>query len=561
MKSVYNKKDKRLSKAILIALGLFVLVSLHLGVGGISFQTVKALSTFNSDPADFSTLRSSNYTQYPDTTTHWADTTSANAGETVSLAVYYHNSSQETANNVRVTMAMPNTVGTSITASATLSADNFNTSTGNTTINLSSSQSLQYIPGSASWYPNQSTTAAPFPSGQTGDEVMTSGGVNIGDVAQGWPTQGSVVARFKVSQNLPPPPPTGSSTLDITANGSQGPVTLADGQSFTLDWISSNVTDCSLSESDVPFTSGVTSTGSMGPVDPTHPFYPPAGASYTFVITCSGLSGPISDSVVISRGTLPPPPAPLNPPTLFAATGTACGGTIDLTWNAVTDATSYKIFRDGTLLTTSTGTSFTDTGLTVGSSHSYRIHSVNSNKESADSDLVATFASGECLNSTLDITANGSQGPVTLADGQSFTLDWISSNVTDCSLSESDVPFTSGVTSTGSMGPVDPTHPFYPPAGASYTFVITCSGLSGPISDSVVISRGTLPPPPPPPTGSSTLDITANGSQGPVTLADGQSFTLDWISSNVTDCSLSESDVPFTSGVTSTGSMGPVDPT
>ena len=492
MKSILGKKAiSRTLKATLLPLGLFAMISMHLGIGGLSLQTVKALSTFNSDPSDYSTLRSSNYTQFPDSTNHWASVTNANAGDIVSLAVYYHNSSQETAKNVRVSMSMPNTTGTSVAASATLSADNFNTSVGSTTVVLSSNQSLQYIPGSASWYPNQSTTATPFPSGQTGDEVVTSGGVNIGDVSSGWATQGSVVARFKVSQNLPPPPPTNAtstgSTLDITANGSQGPVTLSSGQSFTLNWVSSNVTNCTLSESDVPFSSGVTSNGSMGPVDPTHPYYPPAGASYSFVISCQGVSGPISDSVVVSQGTTPPAPKPLDAPTLFAATGKACGGTIDLTWNSISGVSSYKIFRDGTLIATSTGTSFTDTGLVPGSSHTYHLHSVSATQESADSNNVATFASNQCVNSTLDITANGSQGPVTLSSGQSFTLNWVSSNVTNCTLSESDVPFSSGVTSNGSMGPVDPTHPYYPPAGASYSFVISCQGVSGPISDSVVV--------------------------------------------------------------------------
>jgi hypothetical protein len=398
MKSFLGKKAvSRTIKATLLALSLFAIISVHLGVGGVSLQTVKALSTFNSDPSDYATLRSSNYTQYPDSTNHWASVTNANAGDTVSLAVYYHNSSQETAKNVRISMSMPSTTGSSVAASATLSADNFNTSVGSTTIVLSSNQSLQYIPGSASWYPNQSTTATPFPSGQTGDEVVTSGGVNIGDVSSGWSTQGSVVARFKVSQNLPPPPPNATSTgstLDITANGSQGPVTLSDGQSFTLNWISSNVTNCALSESDVPFSSGVTSNGSMGPVDPTHPYYPPAGASYSFVISCQGVSGPISDSVVVIH---PKPVVQIPQAPKISNIDTDCKGNVTLSWGAVSGATSYKVFRNGVQIASTSATTITDSNTTPNTQYSYAVKASNSAGDSALSDPVTITTPSSCV--------------------------------------------------------------------------------------------------------------------------------------------------------------------
>ena len=49
---------------------------------------------------------------------------------------------------------------------------------------------------------------------------------------------------------------------------------------------------------------------------------------------------------------------------------------IDLSWNAATDdvgVTGYNIYRDGTLLTTSTATSYSDTGLSASTTYSYQV--------------------------------------------------------------------------------------------------------------------------------------------------------------------------------------------
>jgi hypothetical protein len=49
---------------------------------------------------------------------------------------------------------------------------------------------------------------------------------------------------------------------------------------------------------------------------------------------------------------------------------------IDLSWNASTDnegVSGYDIFREGSLLTTITGTSYTDTGLTAGATYGYQV--------------------------------------------------------------------------------------------------------------------------------------------------------------------------------------------
>jgi hypothetical protein len=316
----------------------------------------------------------------------------------------------------------------------------------------------------------------------------------------------------------------GSSTIDITANGSQGPVVLNDGQSFTVDWISSNVTNCTLSSPNI-FTSGVQSNGSTGVIDPTHLYYPAVGTSVTFNITCTGLSGSISDSVNVSR----PQVVPILPiaPVISVSTSLNCGGNILISWAGVSNVTSYKVFRNGSLVSQISGTSYGDTGLTPGQSYSYTVKANNINGDSVHSNLASAVASATCNNgggqvSTLDITANGSQGPVTLSEGQSFTVDWISSNATNCTLSSASL-FTSGVQSNGSTGVIDPAHPYYPVDGGSRTFNITCTGLSGSISDSVTVIRPLAPQPPSAPvfTNISTVCTAPNATTGQITISWG----------------------------------------
>ncbi|MER6345144.1 extracellular catalytic domain type 1 short-chain-length polyhydroxyalkanoate depolymerase [Streptomyces sp. NPDC001595] len=67
-----------------------------------------------------------------------------------------------------------------------------------------------------------------------------------------------------------------------------------------------------------------------------------------------------------------PEPGTLPAPTGLTTTG-ATDTTISLRWNAVDGADGYVIHRDGVALATSGSTSYTDTGLSAGSSHTYAV--------------------------------------------------------------------------------------------------------------------------------------------------------------------------------------------
>ena len=85
--------------------------------------------------------------------------------------------------------------------------------------------------------------------------------------------------------------------------------------------------------------------------------------------------------------------------------GTSCGtptglsanagtSSITLSWSAVSGATSYKIFRNGTQIGTSTTTSYTDNTAAAGTTYSYTVKAVCSSGESAASSSVSATIGG-----------------------------------------------------------------------------------------------------------------------------------------------------------------------
>ncbi len=482
-------------KKLLVGFVFVFIAIMHLSANGVSLQNARALSAFNTDPLDAPTVQSFNESRFPGTFDQFAVATDANADEVVTVVVSYHNSASEDAQNVKVALVASTASANSVTVDGRLWADNFNESSGQSVINLSSTQSISYIPGSAQWYPDQSHTSVPFPFGQTGDEILGTEGVNLGDIVSGSQTQGIVTAQFKVSNDIVVPPvqfAPAASTLSVTSNGAQGTRTLAPAEAFGVEWISSNVTSCDLSM-DGQLISGVTENGSLGPISSSHPFYPAAGSSKTFSVTCIGLSGSISGSVIVTRPLDPQAPVA---PVLSGTMSSVCGGIIELSWNSVTGATAYKLSRDGNVIATITGTSYTDSGLTPSTAYTYTVVASNTVADSASSNSISVTSSNACGNggggggtSTLQVTSNGISVQHDLTAGELFGVEWISSNVTSCDLFVDNV-LSSGVTENGNLGPISSTHPFYPAAGGYRDFKVTCQGLSGLISDTV---RVTLP--------------------------------------------------------------------
>lgn len=241
-----------------------------------------AATSFNTDPKDYPTLRVTNSTTNGSPTESWVHTTTATDGETVSFAVYYHNTGSETAKNVRVKLSSPgSTERGSHTLTATVDADNTSAVSGRATVSISGNpESLQFL--GVRFYPNQTQGAqTPVPSGQTGSAIFSSTGLSIGDIAPGWGAQGSVVIGFRVNET--------AVVNDITpaVNISASPTSLRSGEQSRLTWNSTNADSC--------YATGGWSGNKS--VDGSQYVYPNQTRTYTIV--CENGSRTAEDSVTV----------------------------------------------------------------------------------------------------------------------------------------------------------------------------------------------------------------------------------------------------------------------
>jgi Fibronectin type III domain len=68
--------------------------------------------------------------------------------------------------------------------------------------------------------------------------------------------------------------------------------------------------------------------------------------------------------------------------------GTSTSNSVSLTWNAVSGATSYNVYRNGTKVGTPAGTSYTDSGLAASTTYSYQVSASNGAREGPKSTAV-----------------------------------------------------------------------------------------------------------------------------------------------------------------------------
>ncbi|MEU8673709.1 glycoside hydrolase family 18 protein [Streptomyces sp. NPDC048560] len=126
-------------------------------------------------------------------------------------------------------------------------------------------------------------------------------------------------------------------------------------------------------------------------------------------------------------GTDPAPTIPAAPAGLTA--GTATTSSVPLTWNAVTGATGYTVYRDGTKATTSTGTSATVTGLAADTAYQFAVTATNAAGESVKSATISARTAKA-----------GTPGPVTSVPKHAVTGYWQNFNNGAAVQKLSDVP-------------------------------------------------------------------------------------------------------------------------
>lgn len=147
------------------------------------------------------------------------------------------------------------------------------------------------------------------------------------------------------------------------------------------------------------------------------------GASYTFSVTAQDVAGNVSAAAEVAGQTLADKTAPSVPTALAVSARTA--SSISLTWNQPADnvgVTSYKVYDNGALATTTAGLSATLSGLGASSAHTLTVTALDAaGNESAAATVSTTTLAPPIVDNP---PAAPSSVRVTVKDVKSITLAW-----------------------------------------------------------------------------------------------------------------------------------------
>ena len=239
------------------------------------------------------TLRVGNYSQNPGSN-NWQTSISANAGDIISFLIYYNNNSADTASQTKVKLNLPSGQFTSGSITGNVWASNANQLDGSVFVSLSSSQTLTYIPDSVRWYPVcRSGQTSSLPYSQSGSEIISGSGLNLGDISAG--SIGCVVVRVQVGNSSSGSAPTvftnsatNISQNSATLNGSVNP-----NNSSTNAWFeygtTSSLGSTTGSQSIGSGNSSVSYSYSLGGLSSNTTYYFRAVASNSYGTTYGGI--------------------------------------------------------------------------------------------------------------------------------------------------------------------------------------------------------------------------------------------------------------------------------
>ncbi len=215
-----------------------------------------------------------------------------------------------------------------------------------------------------------------------------------------------------------------------------GTTTIVAGENGRINWSSTNASGgCTIagsgaaagySQTGVPALSGTDRLANM------------AAGTYTYTMTCRAPGFPDatdSTTIIVNAAAVTPPGAPGagGAGDFINATPGACNsGTINVDWNNESGATYYEIERDGgSALSTGSSSSYTHSGLSANSSHSYRARACNTSGCSGWSSTASANAPGSCsatyniissANTGCNISPLGTVNNIPSGGSQSYTI-------------------------------------------------------------------------------------------------------------------------------------------
>jgi len=133
--------------------------------------------------------------------------------------------------------------------------------------------------------------------------------------------------------------------------------------------------------------------------------------AYTFTVkAANGAALSSASSSVVSTPVASAPPAPTG---LLATPG---NGQVSLSWTAPTGATRYQIYRNGSLVASQAGTTYTDTGRTNGTAYTYYVVAYKQNSvASSPSATVSATPVAPPLSAPVGLAATPSDRSVSLS--------------------------------------------------------------------------------------------------------------------------------------------------
>jgi len=134
------------------------------------------------------------------------------------------------------------------------------------------------------------------------------------------------------------------------------------------------------------------------------------GTSYAYYVTA--VKGGIESTASSTVNVTPTVITPAAPTGVVATPGNA---QVSLSWTASANATGYKVYRAGVLVSTQAGTSFLDTGLTNGTAYSYTVVATNGSASSAASTAVSATPMAPAPAAPTGLTATPGNAQVSLS--------------------------------------------------------------------------------------------------------------------------------------------------
>ena len=266
-------------------------------------------------------------------------------------------------------------------------------------------------------------------------------------------------------------------TVDVKVDGLDGPTLTRTGPySYSASWTSTNAISCTGSARLAGYT-GLSGSRSETAIA--------AGTTYDYAITCQNAAGSsVSDTVrmvVVAAPTVDVKVNSLDGPLTFTE---PVGFTVS--WTSV-DATSCTALDNLSGPVGLSGSSIFSSILQ--GTYRYTVQCANAAGTTVSDSVTVTVLPQPPV---VDLKVDGSDGPLTRVSPASYTLSWTSLYAVSCTASSSDGNWTGSVAVSG-------TRAFSSISTGLRTYTLSCSNVSGKVSDTVSISvlaplSGTISP-------------------------------------------------------------------